>query len=199
LLRVLLIRHASNDFAAADRLASWTPEVHLNARGHREAQELAERLSGVRLNAIYSSPLERARETAQYTADRHGLPIEIEDAFGEVRLGRWSGKLIEELRGGREWTRWNALRSMSQAPGGEWMVQVQARMVAALERLRAERDGQTAAVFTHSDAIRAAAALYLGMPLDFVLRLDCEPASVSVFELAEWGPKLVAWNRTSAW
>ena len=67
---LLLIRHATNDWVG-DRLAGWTPDVHLNEPGRGQAAALADRLAPWPISAIYSSPLERAMETAQAVAERH--------------------------------------------------------------------------------------------------------------------------------
>jgi len=80
----LLIRHATNDWVRQGRLAGWTPGVHLNAEGQAQAQALGERLAFASLAAVYSSPLERALETAQAVAGPHGLEVQIRMGVGEV-------------------------------------------------------------------------------------------------------------------
>ena len=83
---LLLIRHAVNNWVG-DRLAGWTPGVHLNDQGREQAAALSRRLAGWPIEAIYSSPLERAQETAQAVAEPHGLPVQIEEGVGESRYG----------------------------------------------------------------------------------------------------------------
>lgn len=80
-----LIRHALTDCVNNHRLAGWTPDVHLNQQGRRQAEDLARRLAGTPLVAIYSSPLERAMETAQAISEPRSLPVRVRDGLGEVR------------------------------------------------------------------------------------------------------------------
>lgn len=193
----LLIRHGNNDWVGK-ALAGWTPGVHLNGEGKEQALRLAERLSGVCLHAIYSSPLERARETAAPLAARLGLEVRICKDFGEIHTGDWTGRQIADLDRETLWQRFNAFRGGTRMPGGEHMIEIQARMVAGLERLRDEHPDQTVAVVSHGDPIRAVLAHYAGIPLDLCLRLDVDPASVSVIKVAEWGPRIVRVNDTTA-
>ncbi len=94
--RVLLVRHAVNDWVGK-RLAGWTPGVHLNERGQLQAAALGERLAGQQIAAIYSSPLERAQETAAAIAAHHNLPIQTVEGVGETRCGDWTGQTLEDL------------------------------------------------------------------------------------------------------
>ena len=96
-MNLLLIRHATNDWVG-ERLAGWTPEVHLNQEGRAQAASLARRLVDVPLAAIYSSPLERTLETAQPLAEAHGLTVQVCEGVGETRYGQWTGRKLEDLK-----------------------------------------------------------------------------------------------------
>lgn len=184
--RFLLIRHGMTD-AIGKSIVSWTPGVHLNELGRRQAAELPARLEHIPIHAIYSSPLERALETAQPLAEKRGLPVEVRDAFGEVRFGEFSGHTLEWLSQQPDWRVYEQFRSATRAPGGELAVEVQARFVSELDKIRASRPGQTVAVFSHADAIKAALALFLGVSLDLFDRIVVSPASVSILEFAREG------------
>ncbi len=186
---VLLIRHGMTD-AVGHQLVGWTPGVSLNAAGRDQAKELGRSLECVKLSGIYSSPLDRALQTAEAVAAHHGMPIQIRDQLGEVRFGDWTGCLIEDLSGDPEWQRWNAYRSTARTPNGESFLELQNRMVSALNEIALlHPDGIVAAV-SHADAIRAALLQYLGMPADFCLRLDIQPASVSVLQFTGGAPRV---------
>jgi broad specificity phosphatase PhoE len=101
---------------------------------------------------------------------------------------------LSELANDSIWSRFNTNRGTVSAPGGEMMIDVQARISKQLECLRLDHLGETVAVVSHADVIKAALMLYLNMPLDCHLRLEISPASVSVVELAEWGPRVLAIN-----
>ena len=119
-----------------------------------------------------------------------------EPDFGEVRFGQWEGCKIGELERMEEWRRYNQFRAGVRPPGGELLVEVQARVVRRLEALApAYRDG-TVAIVSHGDALRSTLALYLGIPVDMILRFEISPASLSVLELAEWGARVLSMNVT---
>ena len=95
---LLLIRHGENDFTKKHKLAGYTPNVHLNERGQSQAQALAEALKDVPIKAIYSSPLERAVETATPIAAARGLEIQMEAGLLETNVGKWQGRSLAALR-----------------------------------------------------------------------------------------------------
>ena len=189
---IFLIRHAANDWVGR-ALAGWTPGVHLNAEGRRQAQWLAPALSASGIGAIYSSPLDRAMETAEPLADALGLKVEPREEFGEIRFGDWTGREIAAMESDPLWQRFNRFRSSTRIPGGETMLEVQQRMVSGLEGLRRD-DGKRVAVFSHGDPIRAALAHFAGIPLDLLDRLEVAPASVSRIGLADWGARVISVN-----
>jgi probable phosphoglycerate mutase len=143
---------------------------------------------------IYSSPLERARETAEPLARARELDVTIDDALTEVDFGSWTGMTFDELARLPEWVRFNARRSIAEVPAGERPVDVQARIVSALDRLRAQHQGQTVAVVSHADVIRAAVLHYAGASLDMVHRIEISPASVTGVALGGRAPRLLFVN-----
>ncbi len=193
-----LIRHGDTD-ALGHTLTSWLEGVPINARGREQAERLAERLAAAGIRAIYSSPLERARMTAEPLARKLGLEIRECYEAGEFRFGDWTGRRICELEKDPLFDRFSRLRSTTRAPGGELLLETQARMVTALEALRERHPGEAVAVFSHGDPIRAALLHYLGMPIDFIGRLEIRPASVSVVRLENWGAQVLRLNDTGEW
>ena len=191
----LLIRHAQTDIIStgpAGRLAG----VHLNDVGRAQAEALAARLGGVKAAAVYSSPLERATETAAPMAARFGVAVQTLEEVGELHYGEWTGRDFNDLASDPAWHRYNAMRSLARIPGGEMMIEAQARVVAALERLRLAHRQATVAVVSHADIIKAALMHYLGMPMDFVHRLEISPASVSVVAIDALAVRVLAVNQT---
>lgn len=191
----LLIRHAANDWIGRT-LAGWLPEVHLNPVGYSQAAQLPQRLAGRRIDHIFCSPLERACETAGPLAAALGIQIEKHEALGEVRFGDWTGRNIPELETERDWQRYNAFRSCTRAPNGELMLEIQARVVAQILQWRSEFPNRTLAVVSHADVIKAGLTYFLGMPIDFVHRLEISPASVSTLTLSEDHVQVLAINQT---
>jgi broad specificity phosphatase PhoE len=113
-----------------------------------------------------------------------------------MRLGAWEGKSIAELDQLEDFKRFNAYRSTVRAPGGELMLETQTRMVARLAALAHQHPGETIAVVSHGDPLRAVVAHHLGIPLDHLLRFEISPASVSILEAAEWSSRILCLNHT---
>jgi probable phosphomutase (TIGR03848 family) len=195
--RILLIRHGANDAHKDGVLTGWTPGVHLNVQGRAQAEALAKRLAPTQIAAVYASPLERTLETAEIVAAAHGLDVVVREGLGEVRLGRWTGQPLKSLRKRRLWRAVQFTPSTVRFPGGESFREVQARVVAELEELSAKHHGQTIAVVSHADVIKAALAHYVGLHLDLFQRLVIAPASLTVLELGDTVPRLFCMNDVS--
>lgn len=195
--QLLLIRHAVNDWVGKNRLAGWTPGVHLNDEGRRQAEALAERLARAELKAIYSSPLERTRETAEIIARPHGLPIRIREGVGEARYGEWTGQKLEDLSKTELWRVVQFHPSGARFPEGEALREMQARAVAEVDAIGAHHPEEMVAVVSHSDVIKSVIAHYAGMHLDLFQRLVISPASLSILAFGKMGPRLVRLNDTS--
>ena len=189
----LLIRHASHDYPA-EALPGRTAGVGLSPRGRAEAAAVAESLRELRLDAIYSSPRERARETAAPLAQKQNLEVLVEADFDEIDYGEWTGKKFKELDPMLEWKRYNSFRSAARIPGGELFIDVQRRMVAGLQRLCERRPDDTVAIYSHGDPIRTAIAFYAGVPLDFIFRLEVDRASVSAVSVTADGARVLFVN-----
>jgi broad specificity phosphatase PhoE len=177
---VLLIRHAVHD-AVGKKILGRTPGIHLNDAGKLQSQELAQKLSVLPIEAIYSGPLERTRESAEPLARRLGLPLHVADEFDELQMGNWTNRAISELDLLPEWHKWNTERSQTTPPNGESMHQVQGRALAKIAALG--NRFSCIAIFTHSDVIRAALTHFLGMHLDLLFRFEIDPGSVSVIQM----------------
>jgi broad specificity phosphatase PhoE len=199
-----LIRHGSTD--ALDRnLSGRMPGVHLNEQGQREVAALTERVAREAQAArerqspiapVFASPIERALTTARPLADRLGCELTTLDALAEIDFGRWTGKHFEELHGDAHWERFNRFRCGTPIPGGESMLDVSARAVHALLRLRDEHPDRTLLLVSHGDVIKASVMHFLGIPFDFCNRLALAPASITTLEVDADGARLHAWNDT---
>jgi broad specificity phosphatase PhoE len=158
---------------------------------------LAERLKALPIQAIYTSPLERAVETAETIGKHHGLLPHRDADFGEFHAGEWQGVAIPELDQRDDWRRFNTFRSGTRAPGGEIAIETQARFVTKMHGLSVAHRDQTVAIVSHGDPLRCGIAYFLGIPLDFLLRFEVHPASLSVVELGDWGAKVLCVNDRS--
>jgi probable phosphomutase (TIGR03848 family) len=193
--RLLLIRHALNDWVGK-RVPSWTPGISLNEEGRKQAARLAEWLAPVPLEAIYSSPLERAVETAEPIAKAHGLEVQLRERLGDTRYGELTGKAIEDIMKTDMWEEFRAYPSRTRFPGAETVYEVQVRVVAELEEILETHPEGNIAVVAHGDVIRVSVAYFIGLPLDFLGRIWAAPASVTILRFGEWGPRLTNLGHT---
>jgi len=189
-----LIRHASNDYLTEQKIAGWLPNVHLNQQGSAEAEQMAKKLEGQVIGAVYSSPLERARETAEPLARTLGLKVQISEGLGEIKFGDWTDRSLQQLDRDPHWHRWNSFRSGTQAPKGDLMIEAQARIVREMIQLRAKHPTDSIALISHGDIIKAALAYFLGVPLDLFLRIQVDPASISIVTVDDHGARIVRVN-----
>jgi len=189
-LTLFLIRHARADYRPG-RLYGWTPDVHLAPDGLEDAKRLGERLEPVRFKAIYASPLDRCRETAEAISAGRGLEIKSVDLLGEVQYGSWTGKSFKTLMRTKLWRTVQLHPSRATFPGGESLRAMQARGVEAIEDIRRRHRNGCVAVVSHADLLKAVVAHYLGMHLDLFQRIEIAPASVTL--LTFWGdfPRLL--------
>jgi probable phosphoglycerate mutase len=193
---LLLIRHGENEYVKTGKLAGRLPEVHLNERGQKQAAELAESLANAPIKAVYSSPLERARETATPLAEKLGLTVEIRPGLMETGIGEWAGQELKVLGKLPEWKTVQNSPSRFRFPGGESFVECQTRLVSEIETLVAlHKPEEVIAVVTHADPIKLLTAYYLGMPLDHFQRLGCDTASVTMLMLGAGGVGLHKLNQ----
>ena len=184
---MLLVRHGETDWLGK-RLAGRRPDIHLNAEGRAHADALAAMLGPIPLDAVYSSPLERALETAEPAARAADKRIIRDARLQEVDFGELTGKPFTELRGMTIWQDVHHTPAMVRYPGGESLAEAQDRAVGMMEEIRAGERTGVAVLFTHADTIRLTLAYYLQMPLAAYHMLVTEPASVSVLVLT---PKAV--------
>jgi broad specificity phosphatase PhoE len=181
---LLIIRHGQTTWNAEHRLPGQLPGVVLNDTGKQQAARLAEALNVLPISAVISSPLERARETAEYIARERNLQIQLEPGLMDTDVGPWAGQAISELsKNNPDWTAY--VRNPTVAPEGvETFPQVQQRVVAAVERWCEHDDiGAYPAFVAHADVIKLLIAHYTGLPAERAGSISIDNASVSIVEL----------------
>lgn len=192
---LLLVRHGHTP-TAGRILTGWARGVHLSERGREQAEALVERLGDLPVDGIYSSPLERCRETAAPLAKARGLPVHLRRDLLEVDYGEWSGRSIRQLARTRMWRSVQHAPSAVRFPGGETLRGVQVRAMDAVHAIAAAHPEGTAVVVTHADVVRLALAGLLGLPLDLYQRLAVDPGSISVVALSDAQVKVLRVNDT---
>lgn len=192
-----LVRHAAHDLLGRV-LTGRMPGVHLSETGMAQAERLAERLVRETIAAVYTSPLERAWQTAAPIAARLGLEPEAAEALTDIDFGEWSGSTFEALGPDPRWAAWNNLRGTARSPGGEAMLDVQWRAVGQAERACADHPESGAVLVSHADVIKSVLAHYLGLALDAIGRFEISPASISTVVVGDWGAKVHSVNEVLA-
>ncbi len=197
LTTVLLVRHGLTE-VTGKILLGWTPGVGLDDRGRAQASALAERLAGIPLAAIVSSPLDRCHQTAQAIAGRRPAgpaapggtqAVVTDDRVGECHYGDWTGKELVALAGEPLWKVVQSQPSAVTFPGGEALRDTQARGVTAVREWN-ERLGPDATwlLCSHGDVIRTVVADALGMHLDMYHRITVDPCSLTVVRYGDHRP-----------
>src|SRR5215208_4597487 len=194
---LLLIRHGENDFVKTGKLPGQSAGIHLNERGQKQAQALGDALKEVPIKAIYSSPLERAMETAEPIATSHQLEINQELRLMDADVGKWQGKSLKVLRLTNAWKVVQHAPSRFQFPEGESFLDLQTRIANTLENIvkKHNKPKDIVAVVFHADPIKLAVSHFLGLPLDHFQRLSCDTGSLTALYVGEMGANLLKLNQ----
>jgi probable phosphoglycerate mutase len=192
-VRLVLARHAVTH-QTGPMLSGRLPGIDLSDNGRDQARRLGERLAGLPVAAVYASPIERTTQTAQAVAGHHGLPVRPLPGVIEADYGEWTGGQIADLAKTDLWKTVQRVPSRARFPNGESIAEMQARMVAALEAVVADHQGDLIVVVSHADPIKAAIAHFTGVHLDLFQRIVVSPASVTVFELGPHGAVMLTCN-----
>jgi broad specificity phosphatase PhoE len=153
--------------------------------------------------AIYSSPLERALETAEAIARSMKLEVRKSGALNEIDFGDWTGKSFDALSGHERWRRFNSHRSVTSIPGGESFLEVQTRIIKEIDALSLLHRNGRIAIVSHADVIKAAVCYFAATPIDLIHRFEISTCSVSVVVLGEANATLLTvnngYNLTQLW
>lgn len=193
---VLLVRHGHTP-TTGKLLPGRAPGLHLSESGQEQAKAVGERLAALpKLDAIYASPLERTRETAAAIAAARGgdMKVKVDKGLVEVDIGDWTGADFKTVRKAPEWKTVYQYPTGFRFPGGESFLEMQTRMAATIERLRAAHPGQTIVAVSHADLIKAAVAHALGTHLDLFQRIVISPCSVTAIAYGDGGPMVLSVN-----
>jgi probable phosphoglycerate mutase len=191
---VVLVRHGVTP-TTGRLLPGRRRGLHLSDEGRRQADALAVRLAAVpRIDAIYSSPLERARETVAPLARARGLAVRVEPGLLESDLGAWTGLSLRRAARRPEWSIVQRHPSGFRFPGGESFVEMQARMAGAVGRLVERHRGGVVVAASHADPIKTLVAHALGTPLDLFQRIVIAPASITAIAYHPGGLSVLTVN-----
>ena len=193
---VLLVRHGQTP-TTGKLLPGRAPGLHLADKGVEQAQAAADRLAALeKVDAIYASPLERARETAAPIGKAFGQKVIIDKGLLECDFGEWTGAELKNLMKLPEWTTVQRSPSTFRFPGGESFTEMQTRIVSALDRLCRAHPGGTVVCVSHADPIKAAVAHAMGTHIDLFQRIVISTCSISAIAYSVGGPIVLTVNST---
>lgn len=193
---VLLVRHGLTP-TTGKLLPGRAPGLHLSDDGRAQAQRAAERIAQLKsVDAVYSSPLERARETAAPIAAARQLRVQVDKGLLECDFGEWTGGQLKSLMKLPAWNTVQRAPSTFTFPGGESFTAMQHRVVGAIDRLRAAHDGGVIVCVSHADPIKAAVAHALGTHIDLFQRIVISTCSVTAIAYGMGAPAVLTVNST---
>jgi probable phosphoglycerate mutase len=198
LTKVILVRHGETEWNRTRRIQGGNSDTQLNERGRQQIESLALRLKRETIQAIYSSPLQRALATAQAIADYHQLVVESEPSLREIEVGELEGVPITEI--GKQLsqllTMHNRGEESARVPGGESLANLQQRVWDTIQRLvDRHRDG-VLVVASHYFSILSVICLVLNLPLSEIGRLRLSSGSISIVTFDEQAGRLILFNDT---
>ncbi len=193
--RLLLARHGRTEWNATRRFQGQA-DVPLDDVGREQAHALAAGLAGEQIDALVSSDLLRARETAEIVAADRGLDIVFDERLREIDVGTWSGRMLADIRGEDPGLGGRIERGEDPPRGGaETLAELRARVAAALADALPRAPDGTLLIVAHGGVVRTIAVYLLDIPDALAGRLHSgRNTSVSEFALADTGPQLVRWN-----
>jgi probable phosphomutase (TIGR03848 family) len=193
---ILLVRHGQTP-TTGTLLPGRTPGLHLADAGRAQAEAAAERIAAIpNVDAIYSSPMERARETAAPIAKAVGQRVRSDKSLIECDFGEWTGEELKVLMKRPEWTTVQRSPSTFRFPGGESFTEMQTRIVSGLERVCRAHPGGVVVCVSHADPIKAAVAHAMGTHIDLFQRIVISTCSISAIAYNIGGPMVLTVNST---
>jgi len=198
LAKVILVRHGETDWNRSRRIQGGNSDTQLNQRGRQQAESLALRLKQEKIQAIYSSPLQRAQDTARAIARYHQLPVEIELSLKEIEVGELEGVFIAEV--GKHLSQFLTMHSQGEElpkiPGGESLTGVQQRVWGTIQHLVDRHGDGVLVVVSHYFSILSAICSVLNLPLSQIDRFRLSPGSISILNFDEQATRLILFNDT---
>jgi probable phosphomutase (TIGR03848 family) len=195
---VLLVRHGQTP-TTGRLLPGRAPGLHLAEQGLQQAERAGQRIAELKqVDAIYCSPLERARETAAPIGKAVGLRPKVDRGLLECDFGDWTGAELKKLMKLPEWRTVQKAPSTFRFPNGESFTEMQVRIVSALDRLRAKHPGGVIVCVSHADPIKAAMAHALGTHIDLFQRIVISTCSISAIAWSADGPIALTVNSTGS-
>ena len=163
---IFLVRHGQSEANKDDAFIGHT-DLDLTEKGHMQAEKAAEYMMGIHCDAIYSSDLKRAYNTAEHFSRKKGIPVIKSEKLREINGGEWENMPFSVLR--KEYrdtfALWCDNVGLSACPGGESVVEMMDRVEGEIRRIAEKHDGEDVFIFTHSTPIRTLKGRWDGLDI----------------------------------
>lgn len=191
---ICFVRHGTTP-TTGKAMPGRAPGLHLSELGRDEAKDAAERLAALgTVRALYSSPIDRTRETAEEIGARIGLAPTLDEALLDCDCGDWTGMSLAALRRKPGWRAISQNPSGFRFPNGESFRALENRVGEVIERLVEKHPGEVVVAVSHADPIKVAVARALGSPFDLFDRAAIRPASTTVIAYGPGSPNVLTVN-----
>jgi broad specificity phosphatase PhoE len=205
-LKLILVRHGETSWNKERRVQGSDSDIELNDTGLEQARKVASFLKNEPIDIIFSSPMQRARDTAKAIASYHQVPVEFDQGLKELNVGELEGMSATNLRTtfSQFLMQWWQDGGATKLPSGESLVELQQRAWKVIERLleryktSPEHNTETTVVVVSHYFITLAIVIKaLNLPLDFFPKFKLDPGGVSILEFRDYGTRLLTFNDTS--
>ena len=181
--KIIVVRHGQTEWNVS-QVFRGRADVPLNETGRKQAESLARALGFYKIKAIYSSPLSRAKETAEAVAKKQRLKVKVSKLLLDISYGQWQGLSHEEVR--KKWPEiyqlWHQAPHQVKFPGGESLAEVRQRVEKFLGKAVLEHQSETIAAVSHRVAIKVLLCAALKIDNSYFWQLSQNTASFSVLE-----------------
>ncbi len=194
MLRILLVRHGETDWNRERRIMGMEA-VPINANGQRQAWEMQKSLGVLPLDGVFTSPMLRARQTAEVLCAERDLSPQEDQRLQEIHYGDWVGKTFEEVRALPGYSPYYSRPSTPVSPGGESLLEVRDRAMGFLNELKKRGQAETLLVVSHADWIKILLMEILQIPFENIWKFRVDNVSVSLLECGAHGDRVICMNQ----
>lgn len=197
-MRLIIMRHGETKWNTEHRIQGHT-DIPLDERGHRQAEAIAERLTGMEIDAVYASPLQRALMTGEHIASRNRCPLIEEPRLIERNFGEWEGLRMEEVEREQpeKWRQWIEAPTRCEIPKCETLESVLERSLVCAEQIIKRHSGKNVVIVSHANPVKLLLMYYTGIPLDKIHSIRTDNCSYSELHLHKGAMVLYTLNETT--
>ncbi len=184
--QIILVRHGETEWNTKG-IFRGRRDIHLNETGRNQARKLAEELTNYNITRVYSSPLSRARETAEIIGARTGTEVTPKEAFNNIELGNWQGKPKEDIKRDYPelWHQWVYEPDALQIPDGETLVNIVNRIKPAIKQIIRDDAGRDVVIVSHRSILKLTMGCLLGLEKNYFWKFHVDNCSYSIFKYSE--------------